>query len=418
MLTTAVIMIAILLVLAALGVPVYMALLGSTFYLMSVNNMPFTNIVTGLYEALTKTSLMAVPFFVFAGSIMANTSLGRRLINLFAVTLRRFKAGLAISCLASNAVFGAISGSAPAATATFGKIVYKPMYDQYGDDLAVGLITSSGALSTIIPPSIMMIMYGIATESSITQLFLAGIIPGLLIVLVVGIYLAWRARKNERQPTPTLKEIGRAFYESLPVILMPVIVLGGIYGGFCTPTEAGAVAAVYSLIVGVFILRDIKLRHLLPILRDAAITTAQVFILIAVSSVFAQATTIARFQTYLLSLMSGLSPTAFLIILNIVLLFVGCFFEGGSATLILAPLLLPVATSLGIDIMHLGIIFVINLSIGMFTPPFGLNIFVTQSVLGKSMGMISKSLVPFIILYVVVLLLITFIPQLSLVLLG
>jgi C4-dicarboxylate transporter DctM subunit len=361
---------------------------------------------------------MAVPFFVFAGSIMANTSLGRRLINLFAVTLRRFKSGLAISCLASNAVFGAISGSAPAATATFGKIVYEPIYDQYGDDVAIGLITSSGALSTIIPPSIMIIMYGIATESSITQLFLAGIIPGLLIVLVVGAYLSWRARKNERRAAPTLQEIGRAFYESLPVILMPIIVLGGIYGGFCTPTESGAVAAVYSLIVGVFILRDIKPRHLLPILKDAAITTAQVFILVAVSSVFAQATTIARFQTYLLSLMSGLSPTAFLIILNIVLLIVGCFFEGGSATLILAPLLLPVAMSMGIDRMHLGIIFVINLSIGMFTPPFGLNIFVTQSVLGKSMGMISKALVPYIILYIFVLLLITFIPQLSLVLLG
>ena len=417
MLMNVVIMLAILVVLALLGIPVYVALLGSTIYLMFANGMPMTNVVTGLYEALTKTSLMAVPFFVFAGSIMANTSLGRRLINLFAVIFRPFKAGLAISCLASNALFGAISGSAPAATATFGKIVYQPLKDQYDDSLAVGLITSSGALSTIIPPSIMLIMFGIATESSITDLFLAGIIPGLVIVLVVGGYLVFRTRKNERQSAPSAREVGRALWESVPVILMPVIVLGGIYGGFCTPTEAGAVAAIYSLVVGVFILRDIKPKALLPILKDAATTTAQVFILVAVSSVFGQAASIAQFQTALLKLLSGLSPTAFLLILNVILLIVGCFFEGGSATLILAPLVLPLAEKLGINIMHLGIVFVVNLSIGMFTPPFGLNIFVTQGVLKKSMGMISKSLVPYIICYIIVLLLITFIPQLSLVLL-
>lgn len=417
MLTTAIIMIAILVILAALGVPVYIALMGSTIFLMFENGMPMTNVVTGLYEALTKGSLMAVPFFVFAGSIMANTSLGRRLINLFAVALRGFRPGLAISCVASNAVFGAISGSAPAATATFGKIIYKPMYDRYDDATAVGLITSSGALSTIIPPSIMIIMYGIATETSITKLFLCGIIPGLLIVLVVGIFLCIRCRKFEKQSHPSGREIGRAVVESIPVMLMPIIVLGGIYGGFCTPTEAGAVAAIYSLIVGVFILKDIKPKMLIPILKDAALTTAQVFILVAVSSVFAQATSIAQFQTALLKLMSGLSPTTFLLILNVILLIVGCFFEGGSAILILAPLLVPLAEALGIDKMHLGIIFVINLSIGMFTPPFGLNIFVTQGVLGKSMGMISKSLVPYIICYIIVLLLITFIPQLSLVLL-
>lgn len=417
MLMDVLIMLAILVVLALLGVPVYAALLGSTIYLMFANGMPMTNLVTGLYEALTKTSLMAVPFFVFAGSIMANTSLGRRLINLFAVIFRRFKSGLAISCLAANALFGAISGSAPAATATFGKIVYQPLKDQYDDDLAVGLITSSGALSTIIPPSIMLIMFGIATESSITDLFLAGIIPGLVIVLVVGCYLVFRTRKNERQPAPTLREVGKALWESIPVILMPIIVLGGIYGGFCTPTEAGAVAAIYSLVVGVFILGDIKPKALLPILKDAATTTAQVFILVAVSSVFGQAASIAQFQTALLKLLSGLSPTAFLLILNVILLIVGCFFEGGSATLILAPLVLPLAEKLGINIMHLGIVFVVNLSIGMFTPPFGLNIFVTQGVLKKTMGMISKALIPYIICYIIVLLLLTFIPQLSLVLL-
>lgn len=417
MLTTVIIMLIILVGLALVGVPIYVALLGSTFYLMTVNGMPLNNVVTGLFEALTKNSLLAVPFFIFAGSIMANTSLGRRLVNVFEVLLRPVKAGLAISCLAANALFGAISGSAPAATATFGKIVYKPIRDQYDDNTAVGLITSAGALSTIIPPSILIIMYAIATETSITKLFLAGIMPGILIVVIVSLYLMFRFRKMAKSPAASGKEIRKALLDSIPVVIMPVIVLGGIYGGFCTPTEAGAVAAVYSLIVGVFILKDIKPKALIPILKDSAITTSQVFILVAVSTVFAQATTISQFQTPLLELFSGMNRVEFLLILNIMLLIVGCFFEGGSATLILAPLILPVALSMGIDVMHLGIIFVINLSIGMFTPPFGLNIFVTQSVLGKSLGMISKSLVPYIILYVCALLLITFIPEIALFLL-
>jgi len=390
MLSTILIMLVILVGLAILGVPIYIALLGSTVYLMFINSMPMNNVVTGLFEALTKNSLLAVPFFVFAGSIMANTSLGRRLITVFEVLLRPVKAGLAISCVAANALFGAISGSAPAATATFGKIIYEPVKKQYDDSTSVGLITSSGALSTIIPPSIMIIMFAIATESSITQLFLAGIMPGILIVLIVSAYLMFRFRKMSKHPRASGQEIKKALIESIPVMIMPIIVLGGIYGGLCTPTEAGAVAAVYSLIVGVFILRDIKLKTLLPILKDSALTTSQVFILVAVSTVFAQATTIARFQTELLSIFEGMGRVEFLLILNLLLLIVGCFFEGGSATLILAPLILPVAQNIGIDVMHLGIIFVINLSIGMFTPPFGLNIFVTQSVLKKHISMISK----------------------------
>lgn len=414
-----IIMLIILVGLVALNVPIYMALFGATIYLqLFVNGLPLTTVVTGMYEAIAKDALLAVPFFIFAGSLMANTSLGRRLIDMFEVLLRPFRAGLALASVASNAFFGAISGSGPAATATFGKIIYKPLKENYNDDrLAVGLITSAGALSNIIPPSIMMIIFSLSAEISVTKLFLAGVMPGLLIVAILSSYLIFRTRKMPKAKAASKAEIAKAIKDSIPVLIMPVIVLGGIYGGICTPTEAGAVAAVYSLIVGVFILKDITPRLLGKVLKEAAVTTSQIFILVAVSTAFAQAITVAQYQTALVGLFSGMSRNMFLLFLNVLLLIIGCVFEGSSAILILTPLLLPIALGLGIDPFLFGIVVVINLTIGMFTPPFGLNIFVAQSVLNKPIGMISKSLIPFLACYIIALLLITYIPAIALCLL-
>ncbi|MBQ9979923.1 MAG: TRAP transporter large permease [Oscillospiraceae bacterium] len=410
-----VIMLVILIGLIVLNVPIYIALLAAGLYLqVFVNDVAATTVITGMYEALTKTSLMAVPFFVFAGSIMAHTSLGKRLINVFAVLLRPFKAGLAFACLIANAFFGAISGSAPAATATFGKVTYKPLTEQYDENLASGLITSSGALSVIIPPSISIILFAIAAELSTTKLFLTGILPGILLVVIVGVYLAIRCRKLPRQPAPTKKEVGTVLKEGIPVLIMPVIILGGIYSGVFTPTESAAVAAVYSLIASIFWLKDLRGKQLIKVLKEATITTSQIFILVAASTVFAQALTVAQVQNVVTNLLQGVGRVEFLLLLNLVLLIVGCFIDGGCAILILVPIVLPISGMLGIDPLHLGIVFVINLAIGLFTPPFGLNIFVSQSVLGRSLGSLSKSLVPYIICYLIALLLVTFIPQISL----
>lgn len=409
-------MILIILILVAINAPIWVAILGATVYLqVFVNDMSLQNLFTGLFEALTKNSLLAVPFFVVAGTIIANSSLGTRLINIFIVTLKNVRGGIPISCLVANAVFGAISGSAPAATATFGKIVHEPLTKAHGKKLSLGLITSSGALSTIIPPSITMIIYGIATEQSITELFMCGFLPGLLLVTIVGVYLVIVCKKNAYAgEKTTIKDIGIALKQGILVIILPVIVLGGIYSGLCTPTESGAIAALYSFVVAVFILRDIKPRQLMKIFKESAITTAQIFLLIGVSTVFAQAATIAQFPAFLTEVFGGLSSFQFLLILNVLLLIVGCFFDSSAAILILAPMLLPPALALGINPLHLGIIFTVNLSIGMFTPPFGLNIFVSQSVLKSSMAEISKAVVPFIILYIVALLIITYIPQITL----
>jgi len=418
----------ILVILVAMNSPIWAAIFGATIYLqLFVNHMNLNNLFTGIFEACTKTSLLAVPYFILAGSLIASSSLGRRLINVLIALLKNIRGGLAVACLVANAVFGAISGSAPAATATFGKVIYEPLKEAHGKKLSLGLITSAGALSTIIPPSITLIIYGVATETSISKLFMCGFLPGILIVAIVSVYLVIVCKENafatkaaENQDGENINDITfkKAFKEGFLVLLLPVLVLGGIYSGLCTPTESGAVAALYSFILAVFVYRDIKPNQLMGIFKDSAKTTAQIFILIAVSTAFAQAATIAQLPVMIQSVFGGLNKYGFLIILNIVLLIVGCFFDSSAAILIFAPMLLGTATSLGIDPLHLGIIFSVNLSIGMFTPPFGLNIFVSQSVLKVKMGEVARAVVPFIGLYILALLLITYIPQVSLLLPG
>ena len=405
--------------LIALGMPIYVGILASTIYLqVFVNHMGLTNLFSGMFEGMAKNSLMAVPYFVLAGSFIANSSMGARLIGVFEVFLKRVRGGLAVACVLANAVFGAICGSPPAATATFGKITYEPMSKQYNERLALGVVTSAGALSSIIPPSMILIVFGIATDTSVGHLFTAGILPGLLIVLCLAVYLVIRCKpKTNERPAFAPGERTNALIRSLPVLVLPVIILGGIYGGFFTPTEAGAVCAIYSFVISVFVLRDISLKALPGILMSAAKTVGQIFMLIACSTVFGQALNISRAPQYLVDAFGGMGTVQFLLMLNILLLVMGCFFDSGAAVLILAPLLLPAASALGIDPVHLGIVFTVNLSIGMFTPPFGMNIFVAQSVLGQPMSKISRALVPFIVLYIVVLLLITYIPSISLTLL-
>lgn len=411
------ILVLIILALAFIGVPMYLSILAGSLYVLLSLGIPLTSICTGMYESLAKVGIMAIPFFMVGGEIMSRTSLGERLINLFAVIFRPFRSGLAVACMVANAVFGAISGSAPAATATFGKIIYEPLRDQYDDKTATGLITSAGALSAIIPPSVVMILFATIAEVPIDKLFLCGIVPGILIVVIISIYMSVKTRlqgKGVKQKMPSLRELWVAFKRSIPVLLMPIIVLGGIYGGAFTPTEAGAFCAVYALVVGVFILKDIKPRELGKIMKTAGTTTGQVFIILAAGTVFSQAVTYAGYDHALKVLFSGLSRVEFLLILNVVLLLIGCFFDGGSAMLVIAPLIVPICEVMGINLLHAGIIITINLTIGVFTPPFGLNIFVAQGVMGKPMGFIGKSVVPYLICYVAALMIITFVPELSL----
>ncbi|MCG9968195.1 TRAP transporter large permease [Pelotomaculum terephthalicicum JT] len=406
----------ILAVLLIINVPIYLAILTAAIYLqVFVNHVALSAVFVGLYESLTKPSMLAIPFFILTGALIESSTMGKRLIDIFISLLKNVRAGLPISCLLANAVFGAISGSAPAAAATFGKVINEPLEKAHGEKLSLGLITSSGALSTIIPPSIIMIIYGVATDTNVATLFQAGFIPGLVIVAIISVYLFVRYKRSNLAGGKTdFAEVGRSFIRGLPVIVLPVLILGGIYAGVFTPTEAGAIAAVYSFVIGVFVLKDIKWSETIPILMNASRITGQIFLLISASIVFAQAATMAQIPQLIVEGFSGLGPIMFLVILNVLLLIVGCFFEPGAAILILAPLLLPTARVLGIDTLHLGIVFAVNLSIGMFTPPFGLNIFVVQSILKKPMARISSSVMPYVALYVIGLLILTYIPELSL----
>ena len=397
------------------GVPIYIVMLTATIYLqVFVNHMPLQNMFNGMFEALTKNSLLAIPFFVLAGNLMATGSLGTRLVEFVNVFLKKMPGGFAISCVGANAIFGAISGSAPAATGTFGKILWKPLREVYGDREAAGLITSSASLSPIIPPAMTMIIFGLITETSVAKLFIAGLMPGILLVIIMAVYLFMKYRKSVADVTRQPGERRAAIKQGVPALLLPVIILGGIYGGICSPTEAGAIAATYSFVVSIFIIRDIKIRQLPSIVISSAKTVGTVFILMASSNVFSQALTITQAPQALQASMSGLTPFTYLVLLNILLLILGCFIDPAGAMLIVVPLLAPIGIALGIDILHMGAIFAVNMAIGMFTPPFGLSLFVASDVLEKPISFIARGCVPYVFCYLIGLIFVTYIPEISL----
>ena len=407
--------IAILLILLFLNVPIYLALLAATLYMtIFITHMPLQNIVSGMFEGVTKTSLLAIPFFLVAGSTLAEGSLGNRLVVFFKAFLSGRKSGLAMACLCSNAIFGAISGSPPAAVATFGKIMYKPLSEQYNTNLATGVIVCAASLSAIIPPSIPLIIYGIVSETSIAKLFLAGIAPGVLIVGIIAVFLFFFTKRYKVTLTSfSREEKTRAVKDGIPVIILPVLVLGGIYGGLMTPIEAGAVAAVYALVVGAFVLREMDFKKFVAVMKEGAKTSIQVLILVSCSSVFAQQLTVTQAPAELTKTFALMSPIAFLLMTNVLFLVVGCFIDSISGILIFVPLLLPAALSFGIDPVHFGVVVVINFSLGMFTPPFGLNLFIAQGIFGRSIWSISRSVIPYVAIYLGSLFLTTYIPAIS-----
>ena len=407
--------IVILLVLLFLNVPIYLSLLASTLYMaVFITHMPLQNIVSGMFEGVTKTSLLAIPFFLVAGSTLAEGSLGNRLVGFFKAFLNNRKSGLAMACLGSNALFGAISGSPPAAVATFGKIMYKPLGEQYNVNLATGIIVCAASLSAIIPPSIPLIIFGIVSETSIAKLFLAGIMPGLMIVAIIGVFLVFYTKRYDVSLASfTRGEKLSAIKASIPIIILPILVLGGIYGGLMTPIEAGAVAAVYAIVVDAFVLREMNFKKFIHVMKDGAKTSVQVLILVSCSSVFAQQLTVTQAPAMLTKSFIEMTPISFLLMVNILFLIIGCFIDSISGILIFVPLLLPAALSFGIDPVHFGIVVVINFSLGMFTPPFGLNLFVAQGIFKRNIWSISRSVIPYVIIYLTGLFLTTYIPAIS-----
>ena len=368
----------------------------------------------------SKFVLLAIPFFILAGNIMEKAGISEKLIKLAEACVGHIRGGLAIVCVIVACFFAAISGSGPATVAALGVIIVPAMIKSgYNPAFSAALMAAAGAIGVIIPPSITFVVYGSIADTSIGDLFIAGLVPGLLMgfALMVVALLVGRKSDLKTLPKASRKERWLAFKDAFWGLMMPVIILGGIYGGIFTPTEAAAVSVVYGLFVGIFIYKKIRLKEFYALLLDTTSTTATVMFITAAASLFAYVLTRARLDVAISSALqnaTGGNVIVFFIIVNIILLIAGCFLDSTSALYIFTPLFVPVAQALGVNLIHLGVVMIVNLAIGLFTPPVGVNLYVACGVGNVNLKQISKAVVSLIIAALIVLLLITYIPKISL----
>ncbi len=407
-------------VLLLLGLPIAFVLCGSSILALAVDGKMSLNIVIQrMFSGSGSFTLLAVPFFVLAGNLMSAGGISRRLVNLCNSFLGHIPGGLAMAAVVTCAFFAAISGSSAATAAAVGAIIIPEMLkNRYDRNFAAATIASSAELGVIIPPSIGLIQYGVAAEQSISDLFMAGFLPGIFICITIMAVAHVFAKKQGFIPNEKASgtQKAAAFKEAILALLMPVIILGGIYSGFFTPTEAAVVSVFYGLVVGMFVYREIKPKDLWRIFYESVLTMATVLFIMSASTVFGWILAkeqVPQAVAHAFLSVSG-SKYVFLFLINLMLLVVGMFCEAGAAMVILAPLLAPIAQTLGIDLIHFGIIMMTNLAIGMMTPPVGVNLYVVcDSAKVKIEGMMRYLIVYFLVL-VLDLMLITFLPPLSL----
>ena len=376
-------------------------------------------------SASSKFVLLAIPFFILSGNVMEKAGISGRLINLAEKCLGHIRGGMAMVCVVVSCFFAAISGSGPATVAALGLIMIPALVKAgYPASFSCALMAAGGAIGVVIPPSITFVVYGSIADASITDLFISGVIPGLMMGagLIVAALILGRRMDLKVMPRASAQERFKAFKDAFWGLLMPVIILGGIYGSIFTPTEAAAAVSVfYGLIVGVFIYHEIDLKKMKDILIDSCSTTATVMFITMGATLFGYVLTRARLDLAIESFMmnvTGGSTVVFFMIVNIVLLIAGCFLDSTSALYIFTPLFAPVALQLGIDPVHLGTVMIVNLAIGLFTPPVGVNLYVACGIGDIKIEQITKGIVPCLIAELIVLLLVTYIPDLSTMLVG
>lgn len=394
----------------------------STILALLAMNMSFDMIPVNYFAASSKFVLLAIPFFILGGNIMEKAGISRRLINMAQTMVGHVKGGLAIVCVVVACFFAAISGSGPATVAALGLIIIPAMKEVgYKSPSASALMATAGSIGVIIPPSITFVIYGSITGVSISKLFMAGVVPGLLMgfFLILAAQFTTRNIELKKMPKASAQERWLAFKDAFWGLMMPVIILGGIYGGIFTPTEAAAISAVYGLFVGIFIYKSIGLSELYELLVSSVSQTAGVMFITAAASLFAWVITmegIASASSNILIALAGGNKIVFLLIVNIILLLAGCVLDGTSAFYIFTPILLPVAIKLGYDPLALGVVMVMNLAIGMVTPPVGVCLYVACGIGGDSLKDVSRSAVPYLIAAGLSLLLVTYIPAISMLL--
>lgn len=414
----------ILIILFLLGsVPIFISLgLASFLAVFFFSEIDPQILVQRLFGGIDQFSLMALPLFIFAAHIMDGGGLSDRILRFARALVGHVVGGLAMTTQVSSMFFGALSGSGPSTVVAIGKIMYPDLIrGKYSKSFSSGLIASAGAISLIIPPSITLIIFGSVTGVSVGKLFIAGIGAGLVLGLSSMVYIYFYAKKNNlpRDKRASIKELLVAMKNAWWALLIPVIILGGIYGGIFTPTEAAGVSAVYALVISFFIYKEMTIKKLYKISIEAATTTSQVLVLVASAQVLGWLLIRERIPHAVSEFIVANvdSPILFLLVFNVVLLLLGMFMEGVAAIIVVAPLMYPAAMALGIDPVHLGIIMIANLAIGMYTPPFGLNIFVTQGVTGVKTKEMLPGIMPFLGVNLVALLIITYVPDVSLFLL-
>jgi C4-dicarboxylate transporter DctM subunit len=404
-----------------LTVPIGIALGVSTLVtLMATGTIPIEFLAKEMVTSVDSFPLMAVPFFILAGEVMGKGGISERLFNVANSMVGNTTGGFAIATIVTCMFFAAISGSGPATVAAIGSVMIPAMVKKgYDIKFATATVAAAGSIGVIIPPSIPMVMYGVTGNVSIGDMFISGIVPGIIIGFVMMIWAWYYSKKMGYKGSgekTTLKGIAKASWDAKWALLIPVIILGGIYGGFFTPTEAAVVAVVYGIFAAMVLYRELKIKDLGKVIADSALTTATVLIIVGAANAFGRLLTIEQIPSKIAAWMTDLSsnPTVIILLITVMLLIVGMFMDTLAAIIILTPILLPVVVQVGFDPVHFGILMVVNLAIGLYTPPVGVNLFVGSGISGVSMGALSKAVIPFIIGMTLSLLLITFVPQLVL----
>ncbi|PJE44744.1 MAG: C4-dicarboxylate ABC transporter permease [Pseudomonas sp.] len=403
-----------------IGVPIAASLgLAGSVTIMLFSPDSVRSLAIKLFETSEHYTLLAIPFFLLSGAFMTTGGVAKRLIDFANACVGHIRGGLAISAVLACMLFAALSGSSPATVAAVGSIAIAGMVRSgYPQAFGAGIVCNAGTLGILIPPSIVMVVYAAATEQSVGKLFMAGVVPGLLlgVILMVAIYIVARKMNLPAMPRATFREFITAARKAIWGLLLMVIILGGIYTGMFTPTEAAAVAAVYAGFVALFVYKDMTIRECPKVLLESGKLTIMLMFIIANAMLFAHVLTTEQIPQTITAWVvdMGLQPWQFLLVVNIVLLVAGAFMEPSAIILILAPILFPIAVQLGIDPIHLGIIMVVNMEIGLITPPVGLNLFVTSAVTGMPLTAVVKAAWPWLMLLLSFLIVITYVPSISL----
>ncbi len=401
------------------GMPISISLgLTVLTFLFTMTQVPIESVALKLFTGIEKFEIMAIPFFILAGNFLTHGGVARRMIRFATAMIGHWHGGLGLAGVMACALFAAVSGSSPATVVAIGSVILPAMVKQgFPNKFGAGIITTSGALGILIPPSIAMVMYSVSTSTSVGTLFIAGIVPGLVLATALGFTTWYLARKHNypRLPKASLRERAIAFKDSIWGLLLIVVVIGGIYSGIFTPTEAAAMAAVYAFIVAVFIYKDMPLKKVPKVLLDSASMSAMLLYIITNAVLFSFLMTSENIPQAMADWMvgQGFGPVVFLLVVNILLLLAGNVMEPSSIILIMAPILFPVAMKLGIDPIHFGILITVNMEVGMCHPPVGLNLYVASGITKMGITELTVAVWPWLLTMLIFLGVVTYWPALS-----